>query len=118
MTLDDFDAFVSQNPSLHYQTGRLVGEEFIPTQPEDGQGMAFCWPEAGLPYYDQGGLVFVEAAKLSRMTSQELRAELTRGLRVEGITRITGYFTKLSSWNQGKRGELAERYRNKGAFSG
>jgi ribonucleoside-triphosphate reductase len=31
---------------------------------------------------------------------------------VDGITRITGYFTKLSSWNKGKRGELRDRYRN------
>ena len=36
--------------------------------------------------------------------------------KVEGITRITGYFTKLSSWNKGKLGELRERNRNKGYF--
>lgn len=37
---------------------------------------------------------------------------------VEGITRITGYFTKISSWNKGKLGELHERMRNLGHFSG
>ena len=31
---------------------------------------------------------------------------------VEGITRITGYFTKISSWNKGKLGELRDRHRN------
>jgi ribonucleoside-triphosphate reductase (formate) len=31
---------------------------------------------------------------------------------VEQITRITGYFTKVSSWNKGKRGELKDRYRS------
>ena len=31
---------------------------------------------------------------------------------VDGITRITGYFTRTSSWNKGKRGELADRYRS------
>lgn len=31
---------------------------------------------------------------------------------VDGITRITGYFTKISSWNKGKLGELKDRYRN------
>ncbi|MEW6266949.1 MAG: anaerobic ribonucleoside-triphosphate reductase [Thermodesulfobacteriota bacterium] len=36
---------------------------------------------------------------------------------LEGITRITGYFTKLSSWNKGKLGELRERFRNRGFFS-
>ncbi len=35
---------------------------------------------------------------------------------VEGITRITGYFTKTSSWNKGKIGELHERFRNQGFF--
>jgi ribonucleoside-triphosphate reductase len=31
---------------------------------------------------------------------------------VDGITRITGYFTKVSSWNKGKIGELRDRHRN------
>ncbi len=35
---------------------------------------------------------------------------------VDGITRITGYFTKTSIWNKGKKGELADRYRNTGIF--
>ena len=37
---------------------------------------------------------------------------------VDGITRITGYFTKVSSWNKGKLGELKDRYRNSEFFSG
>lgn len=32
--------------------------------------------------------------------------------KVEQITRITGYYTKVSSWNKGKRGELKDRFRN------
>ncbi len=32
---------------------------------------------------------------------------------VDGITRITGYFTKTSSWNKGKRGELKDRFKIK-----
>jgi ribonucleoside-triphosphate reductase len=36
---------------------------------------------------------------------------------LEGITRITGYFTKLSSWNKGKLGELRDRDRNKAVFA-
>lgn len=48
--------------------------------------------------------------------------QTTRGLKescpycgstqVDGITRITGYFTKVSSWNKGKKGELKDRFRN------
>jgi len=36
---------------------------------------------------------------------------------VDGITRITGYFTKVSSWNKGKLAELRDRDRNKGFLS-
>jgi len=35
----------------------------------------------------------------------------------EGITRITGYFTRISSWNKGKIGELRDRYRNASYFA-
>jgi anaerobic ribonucleoside-triphosphate reductase len=47
--------------------------------------------------------------------------KITRGLRetcshcqsanVDGITRITGYFSRVTGWNKGKRGELKDRYR-------
>ncbi len=37
-------------------------------------------------------------------------------INVEGITRITGYFTKISSWNKGKLGELRDRFRNQKYF--
>jgi len=36
---------------------------------------------------------------------------------VDGITRITGYFTKVSSWNEGKKAELRDRHRNEGLFN-
>jgi len=49
--------------------------------------------------------------------------KIVRGLRstcsscdssnVDGITRITGYFSKVSGWNKGKLGELKDRYRVK-----
>jgi ribonucleoside-triphosphate reductase len=31
---------------------------------------------------------------------------------VEGITRVTGFFSKTSSWNKGKLGELKDRHRS------
>ena len=36
---------------------------------------------------------------------------------VDGITRITGYFTKVSSWNKGKIAELKDRNKNQGFFA-
>jgi ribonucleoside-triphosphate reductase len=32
---------------------------------------------------------------------------------VDGITRVTGYFSKVSGWNDGKVAELADRHRSK-----
>ncbi|HVN67245.1 MAG TPA: anaerobic ribonucleoside-triphosphate reductase, partial [Candidatus Sulfotelmatobacter sp.] len=53
--------------------------------------------------------------------------KITRGLReacphcqsanVEGITRITGYFSRVTGWNKGKTGELKDRYRSDGYFN-
>lgn len=37
---------------------------------------------------------------------------------IEGITRITGYFSKISGWNKGKKGELKDRFKNKEYFNG
>ena len=31
---------------------------------------------------------------------------------VDGITRVTGYFSKVSGWNKGKKGELDDRFRS------
>jgi ribonucleoside-triphosphate reductase (formate) len=48
--------------------------------------------------------------------------KITRGLKdacphcqsanIEGITRITGYFSRITGWNRGKTGELKDRYRS------
>lgn len=36
---------------------------------------------------------------------------------IEGITRVTGFFSKIGSWNKGKLGELKERYRSEQLFT-
>lgn len=50
------------------------------------------------------------------MTPSQLVAEINRGLQVEQIARVTGYFSKVSSWNKGKVGELNDRPRDGGNF--
>lgn len=35
------------------------------------------------------------------------------GKNVEQITRVTGFFSKVQSWNKGKQGELKDRHRDK-----
>ncbi len=47
---------------------------------------------------------------------------VTRGLKdqcprcssaeIDGITRVTGYYSRVSGWNKGKRGELEDRFRS------
>jgi len=59
-------------------------------------------------------------------TSCNSCGKIVRGLReacphcqsanVEGITRITGYFSRVSGWNKGKTGELKDRFRSHGYF--
>lgn len=39
--------------------------------------------------------------------------QTSHGKDVEQITRVTGFFSKVSSWNKGKRGELKDRHRTK-----
>lgn len=34
------------------------------------------------------------------------------GNNIDHITRVTGYFTKVSGWNKGKKGELKDRFRS------
>ena len=48
---------------------------------------------------------------VQQLTSSELLREINRGLEVEHITRITGYYTRVSQWNKGKLGELKDRLR-------
>jgi len=53
----------------------------------------------------------VEYRKLNEMDADALLKAINQGLEVENITRITGYFTKVSSWNPGKKAELKDRNR-------
>jgi len=53
----------------------------------------------------------IEPRALAQLTPQKLESLLVGGHNVEHITRVTGYFSRVSGWNKGKRGELAERDR-------
>jgi hypothetical protein len=43
----------------------------------------------------------------------QVRASAAQGHDVDHITRITGYFSKTSSWNKGKKAELQDRRRSR-----
>ena len=60
---------------------------------------------------DENRKTAIKYWKIDELSPDQLVHEINRGLMVEGITRITGYFTKTSSRNPGKRGELNDRKR-------
>jgi hypothetical protein len=61
--------------------------------------------------HDAANCTRISKELCEKLTADELLYHINRGLDVEQITRITGYFTKVSQWNKGKRGELKDRVR-------
>jgi hypothetical protein len=78
---------------------------------EDGE--YFFFRDLDYNYYRNDANRSLRVAKeiLKDLTADRLKEEIGRGLKVENITRITGYFAKIDSWNPGKRGELKDRVR-------
>ncbi len=70
-----------------------------------------CFRNKALAWYKNNpeSSTAIKYWKMEQMSEPELMEEINRGLHVEGITRITGYFTKISSWNPGKLAELHDR---------
>jgi len=66
-----------------------------------------------LPWYanNPGNSTRITNDMIAQLSSEDLMNAINEGLEVEHITRITGYFTKVSQWNKGKRGELKDRMR-------
>ena len=66
-----------------------------------------------LPWYanNPGHRTRINNDLITHLSPEELMNQINKGLEVEQITRITGYFTKISQWNKGKRGELKDRFR-------
>jgi anaerobic ribonucleoside-triphosphate reductase len=64
-----------------------------------------------LPWYrnNRAGQTVITCGKLAEMTADGLLQAINKGLEVEQICRITGYFSKVGQWNKGKQGELKDR---------
>ena len=43
---------------------------------------------------------------------EAITASCSHGRNVDHVTRVTGYFSKVSGWNRGKTGELKDRHRS------
>ncbi len=66
-----------------------------------------------LPFYvnNPDSCTKIDNEVVEKLTAAEIMSEVNRGLEVEHITRITGYYTRVSQWNKGKLGELKDRIR-------
>ncbi len=49
---------------------------------------------------------------VEKNTVETLRTACSQGKDVDQITRVTGYFSRVSGWNKGKTGELRDRHRS------
>lgn len=58
-----------------------------------------------------GTRTFFPWEAVSKNELADLLAATHQGRNIEHITRVTGYFSKVKSWNQGKVAELVDRRR-------
>jgi hypothetical protein len=99
MTRADFDDFAERHQNIEYQFGE--------------QGDCILFRNIDLPWYQENSdrCTRIEQTKMRTMTESELLTAINKGLDVECITRITGYFAKTRSFNPGKQAELKDRER-------
>ena len=97
MTQSDLNLFLQKNQNIECKSD----DEFTYFRNND------------LPWYanNPDNCTRISKYVFDKLTPEGLMDEINRGLEVEHITRITGYFTKISQWNKGKMGELRERIR-------
>lgn len=65
-----------------------------------------------LPWYQENDkhATRISTETLSKMSENDLLYQINKGVDVEGISRITGYFSKTRSWNLGKIAERKDRH--------
>ncbi|MBU0629367.1 MAG: anaerobic ribonucleoside-triphosphate reductase [Candidatus Margulisbacteria bacterium] len=94
MTIEELSAFLENNQQIEW------------AYDDDG---AICLRHT--QYDGPNDKVRIEPRALAELTPQKLEQVLVGGRNVDQITRITGYFSKVSGWNKGKKGELVDRQR-------
>lgn len=97
MTESDLNLFLKKNKNIECE----IDNEFTYFRNND------------LPWYanNPDNCTRITKNVFEKLTPEGLTYEINRGFDVEHITRITGYFTKISQWNKGKLGELRDRVR-------
>lgn len=79
---------------------------------------AYC-RNNNLPWYqaDPDRCTRIPREAFLKMEENQLLEEINRGLNVVRIARVTGYFSTVESWNNGKLGELRDRVRVGDSFT-
>ena len=97
MEKKDLDSFLEANKHIEWSTT------------EEGDALVFR--NSDLQWYkdnpDKGTKITIGA--LQKLDAAGLLHEINRGLDVDTITRITGYFAKTRGFNPGKQAELQDR---------
>jgi hypothetical protein len=94
MTLDELNAYLENNPQIEWA--------------KDDDGNLYLRHAV---FDGEREKVKIEPKALNKLTPQQLDQILVGGRNVEHITRVTGYFSRVSGWNKGKKGELIDRQR-------
>ena len=94
MQKQEFVAYLSQNPEqFDFQEQEQDGVPGLLVESKSFQTKTFFPEEA-----------------ISDQDLPRLLVSTHQGRNIEHITRVTGYFSKVSGWNAGKRAELIDRH--------
>jgi hypothetical protein len=97
MTAEALEVFVEVSPSI-------VIDEDLDKKVLKFRDVSLLKYQNDLNYYTE-----VPYDVMLKIDEDQLLKAIQTGLRVDGITRITGYMSKTSQWNPGKKGELKDR---------
>ena len=99
MTLQELSLFLEERRHLEWQI--------------DDANDQVLFRNPGLLWYQNNpeAATAIKFWKLEEMTTDDVIEAINKGVLVEQMTRVTGYYSKVGSWNQGKRAELKDRKR-------
>jgi len=120
MTFSELNEFLQFNQHYHWQVDADKAEAFNKAAIDGSDPFdvvdAMYFRNANLEWYkeEESRSTKVSTSKMREMDIERLKFHVNRGLDVECITRITGYFAKTRSFNKGKEQELKDRVRFNG----
>jgi anaerobic ribonucleoside-triphosphate reductase len=110
MELQDLNNFLEENKNYEWQ----IETEEETDNKKPGKAIAILLRNVRLPWYEENTnhCTRITMEKLKELDIEGLKTAINKGVDIIGISRITGYFSKISNWNEGKKGELKDRHRN------